>query len=166
MVKGIIPHGLFHGLYKAHKEWRFSQEYAEQTSDRVDKTMSSRKRRETEQSVNLCSQGNEFTRALQSTAAILQQLSAEPTVLTGVADSSTDDSSVSDEDQQEIDADYLDEEYFDSEGMIEYGRVDRRSTVEDSLDEHGLLKPEEHIRLRPHVPPIDGNDRGPGFVAP
>ena len=97
-------------------------------------------RRQTEQSVSLRANGRELTRALESTAAVLQQLSSEPTVMTGTAASDTDDTSDSDDEQTEIDDDYLDEEYFDPEGMIEYDQVDRRSTVEDSLDEHGLLK--------------------------
>ena len=165
MIKGMIPHGLFDGMYEAHKEWRFSQEYAQQASEPLNADTSNQIRRQTEQSVSLRANGRELTRALESTAAVLQQLSSEPTVMTGTAASDTDDTSDSDDEQTEIDDDYLDEEYFDPEGMIEYDQVDRRSTVEDSLDEHGLLKPEEQLRLRPHVLPVNGNDRGPGYVS-
>ena len=165
MIKGMIPHGLFDGMYEAHKEWRFSQEYAQQASELLSADTSNRIRRQTEQSVSLRANGTELARALESTAAVLQQLSSEPTVMTGTAASDTDDTSDSDDELTDIDDDYLDEEYFDPEGMIEYDQVDRRSTVEDSLDEHGLLKPEEHLRLRPHVLPVNGNDRGPGYVA-
>ena len=61
----------------------------------------------------------EHNKAASNTTA-LQQLSAEHTVLTGVADSDTDttDTSDSEDDQHDLDADYLDEEYFDPEGMM------------------------------------------------
>ena len=64
MIKGMIPHGLFDGMYEAHKEWRFSQEYAQQASEPLSADTSNHIRRQTEQSVSLRANGNELARAL------------------------------------------------------------------------------------------------------